>query len=155
MTKAECIVRATWTSNRHHERHVLLVIPNPKGGYELLPFEGGVKLLKGYATVSSYKLQIVSGVEEEHWDIAFDGKNVQGFEVDMEAIVSSSAKGTLIAAMRSMSMQMVRMQTQDGHPLGRLPMNPLLNISDKQIEAAAARILKSTSPRETMLRQAA
>lgn len=155
MTKAECIVRATWTSNRQNERHVLLVIPTSKGGYELLPFEGGIKLLKGFATVSSYKQQIVNGVEEEHWDIAFDGKKAQGFEVDMETIARSSTKGTLIAAMRSMSLQMVRMQTQDGIPLGRLPMNPLVHISDKQIEAVAARILKSSSPRERGLRQAA
>lgn len=155
MSKAECVLNATWTSNRKDEWHVLLVIPGAKGGFELIPFEGGIKQLQGFAMVSEYQQTIVDGVEEENWKIVFDGKTVQGFEIALEDIVRSKAKGTLVEAMRSISMQKVQMQTQDGELLGKLPMAPLLHITDKQIRAAAERILKNSSPQEVAMRKAA
>lgn len=152
MNKAECVIQATWTSNRQNERHALFVIPNAKGGYELLPFEGGSKLLKGFATITGYRHRVSGGVELEEWDLAFDAKLVQAFEINLDDIIRSTTRGRLAQTMRAQSMQMVQMQTQDGHPLGRLPMNPLLRISDHQIEAVANRILKNTSPKEIALR---
>lgn len=152
----ECVIQAKWTSNRRSEQHVVLVAPNGKGGHELIPFEGGSKLLRGAAQISGYQHAIENGAEVETWELAFDGSKVQGFVLKLEDLEGARNKDALLQRVRQLSMQMVPMRSMYDHaPLGSLPMNPLHRVSDADILALVKRIQRNTSPAEVALRRAA
>lgn len=152
----ECVIKAKWTSNRRNEEHAVFVAANGKGGFELIPFEGGSKLLRGAAQICGYQHTIENGAEVETWELAFDGSEVQGFVLKLEDLEGAPNKAALIQRVRQLSMQMVPLRSMFDHaPLGVLPMHPLHRISDADILALVKRIQRNTSPAEAALRRAA
>lgn len=152
----ECVIQAKWTSNRLNEQHVVLAVRNGKGGMELIPFEGGSKLLRGAAQISGYQHAIEDGAEVESWELAFDGTEVQGFVLRLEDLEGARNKAALVQRVRQVSMQMVPMRSVYDHaPLGSVPMNPLHRVTDADILALVKRIQHNISPAEVALRRAA